>query len=320
MVAGEDADEDEDKTVVDDNTACNVEVGEAFADDRVVDVAIEKTTKLAKDVADVSIVEEAIDSTAEIAEKVIEESGVELATDCTVEVVDGVTGNEEVARTVESATIDDDTLVDDDVGTALNEVATPDDVATPDEVTRTVETVAVVEDDVGSALVETATPRDVARTVEKTVDVEDDVGTALEERLSALIMSAAFARVLGSDKMKVETGFHTFSATPYTTACKCAAGITGKIPASTTLRFCIPRQITVGMTSSRQEMELRRLRATKRAFYSRYIFFNHILHHQGRGYCETYPKPVGASPQHRPAQVGALLMCRWGGTPYVFRC
>ena len=314
MVAGEDADEDEDKTVADDNTACNVEVGEVFVDDRVIDVAIEKTAKLAKDVADVSIVEEAIDCTAEIAKKVIEESGVELATDCTVEVVDGVTGTEEVARTVESATIDDGTLVDGDVGTALNEVAAPD------EVTGTVETVAVVEDDVGSALVETATPRDVARTVEKTVDVEDDVGTALEERLSALIMSAAFARVLGSDKMKVETGFHTFSATPYTTACKCAAGITGKIPASTTLRFCIPRQITVSMTSSRQEMELRRLRATKRAFCSRNIFFNHILQHQGRGYCETYPKPVGVSPQHRPAQVGALLMCRWGGTPYVFRC
>lgn len=238
MVAGEDSDEGEDKTVVDDNTACNVELGEAFADDRVFDVAIEKTAELANDVADISFVEEAVDCTAEIAEKVIEESGVELATDCTVEVVDGVTGTEEVARTVESATIDDGTLVDGDVGTALNEVATPDDV------TRTVEMVAVVEDDVGSALVETATPRDVARTVEKAIDVEDGVGTALEEKLSALIMSAAFARVLGSDKMKVERGFHTFSATPYTTACKCAAGITGKIPASTTLRFCVPSQTT----------------------------------------------------------------------------
>ena len=51
----------------------------------------------------------------------------------------------------------------------------------------------IVEDDVGLALVETATPKEVSRTVDRTVATEDGVGTALEERLSALMMSAAFA-------------------------------------------------------------------------------------------------------------------------------
>lgn len=101
-----------------------------------------------------------------------------------------MTGTEEVARIVESAIVDK---------------------------------VAIVGDDVGTALVGTATSEDVARAVDKAVAIEDGAGTALEERLSALMMSAAF------------------SATPYTTACKCAAGITGKIPASTTLKFCVPQ-------------------------------------------------------------------------------
>ena len=54
-----------------------------------------------------------------------------------------------------------------------------------------VDEVAIVEDDVGMALVEAATPKEVARTV-------DGVGSALEERLSALMMSAAFTRTLAS--------------------------------------------------------------------------------------------------------------------------
>ncbi len=161
MVAGEDADELGDKMVVDGNIACNVEVGEALA---VVDMAIEKTAVLAKDVADVSIVEEAIEFIVEVAEKITEESGAEVAADCTGEIVDGVTGTEEVPMVVESATIDKGT---------------------------------VVEDDVGTALVEAAAPKDIARIVETAVIVEDGVGTALEERLSALIMSAACARGLG---------------------------------------------------------------------------------------------------------------------------
>lgn len=121
-----------------------------------------------------------------------------------------MTGTEEVARIVESAIVDK---------------------------------VAIVGDDVGTALVGTATSEDVARAVDKAVAIEDGAGTALEERLSALMMSAAFAITLDPYSSKVESGFHTFSATPYTTACKCAAGITGKIPASTTLKFCVPTQI-----------------------------------------------------------------------------
>lgn len=182
MLADEGAAKFEDKMVVDDSTGCNVEVAEALADNRVVDVITEKTAEVAKEVADVIIFEEAI---VEIAAEVMEESGVEVATDGTVEVVDGMTGGEET--------------------------------------TRTVDEVKFAKDDVGTALVEKATPEDVDRTVDKIAVVEDVVGTALEERLWALMMSAAF------------------SATPYTTACKCAAGITGKIPASTTLKFCVPQ-------------------------------------------------------------------------------
>lgn len=106
-----------------------------------------------------------------------------------------------------------------------------------------VDKVIVVENDVGTVLIEVATAKDVARTVDKAVAVEDGAGTALEERLSALMMSAAFTRALDSYCTKLESELRTFSATPYTTACKCAAGITGKIPASTTLKFCVPATI-----------------------------------------------------------------------------
>lgn len=234
MLAGEDAEELGDKMVIDDNTGCDAEVGEVLVDNGVVDVATEKTAEVAKEVADVFIVDEVI---VEIAELVVDEFGVEVATDRTVEVVDGVTGTKEGARTVESAIVDKGTIVEGNVGSALNEAATPEDVISA------VDEIAVAEDDVGTALVETTTAKDVARTVDKAVAAEDSVGTVLEERLSALIMSAAFARALDSYPQGLETYFHTFSATPYTTACKCAAGITGKIPASTTLKFCVPTQI-----------------------------------------------------------------------------
>lgn len=219
MVAGEDADRLKGKTLIDDNIGCDNETGEALVDNRVVDVVKSETAEVGRGIADVSKIEETTDSIVGISEKLIEESSVEVATEGTVEVVGGVTGTEELPKTVESATVDKSTVAEGDVGTALN------DADTPEEVTRTVDKVAVVEDDVRTALVERATPKDVAMTVDKAVDVEDGAGTALEERLSAFIMSAAF------------------SATPYTTACKCAAGIIGNIPASTTLKFCVPTQI-----------------------------------------------------------------------------
>ena len=57
-----------------------------------------------------------------------------------------------------------------------------------------------------------------------TVDETDTDEPELDAKplLSALIRSAAF------------------SATAYTLACRCAAGINGNIPASTTRRFCVP--------------------------------------------------------------------------------
>lgn len=53
-------------------------------------------------------------------------------------------------------------------------------------------------------------------------DESDEAGLGMTSRLSALMMSAAF------------------SATAYTFAWRCAAGIRGKMPASTTRRFCVP--------------------------------------------------------------------------------
>lgn len=66
--------------------------------------------------------------------------------------------------------------------------------------------------------------------------VEEEVGIALAGRSSALMMSAAFNTASAMSQV-LYGAIQTFSATPYTTACKCAAGIIGKIPASTTLRF-----------------------------------------------------------------------------------
>lgn len=74
--------------------------------------------------------------------------------------------------------------------------------------------------------------------VSSTVETDgDEMDTALAGRLSALMMSAAFGRIVSYDQCRSRQIDGTFSATPYTTACKCAAGIIGKIPASTTLKF-----------------------------------------------------------------------------------
>ena len=125
----------------------------------------EKTAELGGEVANESIVEVAIERTIEIVEELVEISWVEIAIDCSVEVVDGMIVTEEGARIVKSEIVDE---------------------------------VVIAEDDVGMALVETATPKEVARTVDRIEATEDGVGTALEERLSALMMSAAFARTLAS--------------------------------------------------------------------------------------------------------------------------
>ena len=165
-------------------------------------VVDEKVEKL----EDKMLVEEVMESVVEDVGNIIAGSVVKVATDSIVEAMDRGIGTKEVATIVESALADNPGFIEDDVVT------------------------------------DTASPKDVARVSDKCVAVEGAVGTGLEEPLSALMMSAAFARKLGSDSYTLEPCFHTFSATPYTTACKCAAGITGKIPASTTLKFCVPTQ------------------------------------------------------------------------------
>lgn len=162
-VVDEDVNNPRDEIVVDGNIGSNITVGVVLIDNRVVDVAIEKTAELDEEIADVSIAEEATEGPVDIAERLVECSGVEVAIESRTEVGDGVTVTEEMASIVESATV---------------------------------EMVAMIEDDVGTALVETAGPEDVARIIDKTVSIEDDEGTALEEKLSALIISAACARVL----------------------------------------------------------------------------------------------------------------------------
>lgn len=165
-------------------------------------VVDEKVEKL----EDKMLVEEVIESVVEGVRNVKAGSMVDGATDTLVEAMDRGIGTKEVATIVALALAGNPTFIEDDMVT------------------------------------DTASPKDVARVADKCVAVEGAVGTGLEEKLSALMMSAAFARQLDSDSYALEPCFHTFSATPYTTACKCAAGITGKIPASTTLRFCVPTQ------------------------------------------------------------------------------
>lgn len=132
----------------------------------------------------------------DVAGVVIKDSIVEVIADCTWEVMDVVIGTEDVAEIVGAAIVDEGTVVEGDVVLALDEATASE------EVSKAVEKVTVVEDDVGAALAAAATPGDVAWTVDKAVDVEDGVGTALEERLSALIMSAAFARELDCTKSR----------------------------------------------------------------------------------------------------------------------
>ena len=152
-----------DSTVVDGNTGSDIAVGVALIDRIAVEVATEKRAELSIEVAAKSLVEEAMERTVDIAEELVEITWLEIATDCMVDVVDGVTVTEDVAGIVKAAIVDKG---------------------------------AIIEDDVGTALVETATPKEVAETVDKPVAAEDGVGTALEERLSALMMSAAFERLL----------------------------------------------------------------------------------------------------------------------------
>ena len=111
------------------------------------------------------VVEVAIVKTAGLAKEEIIETD-ELAIDCTVDVMDDVIGTEELASMVDTAVVDK---------------------------------FEIVEGDVGTVLIETVTAKDEARTVDMAVACEDGPETALEERSSALIISAAFARALDSD-------------------------------------------------------------------------------------------------------------------------
>lgn len=147
-----------------------------------------------------------MESVVEDVRKVKAESIVDEATGSVVEAMDCRLGSKEVATVVKLALADNPAFIEDDMVT------------------------------------DTASSKDVARVADNCVAVEGAVSTGLEETLSALMMSAAFARTLASHSCALESVLHTFSATPYTTACKCAAGITGKIPASTTLKFCVPTQ------------------------------------------------------------------------------
>ena len=163
--ASDDAEKSGDKTVVDGNIRSDVAINVALIDNIIVEVVRETTAELGDEVANESIVEEAIEGITEIVEELVVKSWVEIAIDCSVEVADGMIVTEEGARIVKSEIIDE---------------------------------AVVAEDDVGMALVETATLKEVARTVDRIEATEDGVGIALEERLSALMMSAAFARTLAS--------------------------------------------------------------------------------------------------------------------------
>jgi len=68
---------------------------------------------------------------------------------------------------------------------------------------------------------------------------EEEVGIEPAGRSSALMISAA-SRKISDISGGTKASDPTFSATPYTTACRCAAGIMGNILASTILRFCVP--------------------------------------------------------------------------------
>lgn len=89
--------------------------------------------------------------------------------------------------------------------------------------------------------------------VDKTVGESDEVEEAEEDEVprlaSELLDSAPFATLIMSAAWKYIRNLHgdiegkhhlTFSAIPYTIACKCPAGIIGMIEASTMRRFCVP--------------------------------------------------------------------------------
>ena len=82
----------------------------------------------------------------------------------------------------------------------------------------------------------------------KAAGVGEEVGIALAAKLSAFIISAAY-RIMSKVRFEPHDIKLTFSATAYTTDCRCAAGIIGKTPASTTLRFCVPQTRRCGSTT-----------------------------------------------------------------------
>ena len=128
-------------------------------------VVDDKVEKLEDDM----LVEEVMESVVEDVRKVKAESMIDEATDSVVEAVDCRLGSKEVATVVKSALADNPAFSEDDMVT------------------------------------DTASSKDVARVADKCVAVEGAVSTGLEEALSALIMSAAFARKLGSHSCALES-------------------------------------------------------------------------------------------------------------------
>lgn len=94
---------------------------------------------------------------------------------------------------------------------------------------------------------------DMVDAVDRTVNETDGFEEAGEDEMprlaSELLDPAPFATLIMSAAWKYIRSFHgdiegnhqpTFSAIPYTIACKCPAGIIGMIEASTMRRFCVP--------------------------------------------------------------------------------
>ena len=275
VVAGDDAGDD---SIVDCNTGSDIAVGVVLIDSILLDVATGRTAELDKEDADGSMVEDAIDWTVEFSEKVMGISWVEVAIDCSVEVVDGITESGEVVRVVRSAIVDE---------------------------------VEIIEDDVGIALVGIVTLRDVAKTLDKTVATGDGVGTALEERLSALMMSAAFARVLALCSNQQN---YILIPSPLLHIRQPVSVQLGSLERF--LHQQLEDSAYLLNSGSQHGFFSARIRSFKTTW--RICFPTQFRMIKGEN-CATYPKHVDASPQHRRAQVGALPMCRWGGTPCVFR-
>lgn len=78
---------------------------------------------------------------------------------------------------------------------------------------------------------------------------DDGIELGATPALSALITSAAYPASERYGFTKTGLSRLTFSAIPYTTACRCAAGINGMMPASATLRFCVPYTLKRGSTT-----------------------------------------------------------------------